>query len=186
MTTEEIKAILQTCAEENRFCTIRNLAESDERFLLPLRVEDTFYLSAVESELHLDGFLIDRTDCADLIIPAGEQSAALAQSLRLTETLRIPDMDISAPNRIFAWLASSGCAVYLECVHPGRQDVGLFLCTVTDCTPETFDIRCFDTACHWDGGIRTLPYEAVRRIVFGSGILRSYEAILPPMPGRKK
>lgn len=185
MTKEEIKAVLRACAEEKRFCTVRNLHESDERFLLPLRTEDEFYLAAVESELSLDGFLIDRLSCADLVIPAGDLSAALVQSLRLTETLRIPDMDLSAPDHIFAWLASSGCAVYLECVHPGRQDVGLFLCTVTDCTPETFDIRCFDTACHWDGGILTVPYTAVRRLAFGSGILRGYEAVLPPVPGRK-
>ena len=186
MVTEETKAILQACIAEKRFCAVRNRLESEERFLLPLRMEEEFWLSAVESELKTDGFLIDRLSNIDQIHPSGDGSLELTASLHIAETLRVPDIDLAAPDHIFAWLASSGCAVLLECVHPGRADIDLFSCAVTDCTAETFDIRCFDADCRWKGGILTVPYDAVQRLSFGSGILRSYEAVLPPMPGRKK
>lgn len=185
MTLEENKETLLSCIEDEIFCTVRNRQETDERFLLPLKAEDGFYLAAIESELQLDGYLIDRLSALDCVIPAGEQSRRLCGQLRILHNLPIPDMDLSQPDHIFAWLASQGCAVYLECVHPGRQDIGFFTCFVTDCSAETFDIRCFDTACRWNGGILTVPYTAVRRVEFGSNLLKSYEALLPPMPGKR-
>ena len=186
MADPENRDLLLRCAREKRFCAVRNAYETEDRFLLPLLVEQDFFLAAVEAEMRTDGYLIDRISSVERVVPAGDESVNCAALLQIPESVRVPDIDLNAPDRIFAWLASRGYPIYVECAWPGRLDVGMFTGVVTDCSADAFDIRRFDTNCRWDGGILTVPYENLLRLMFDTEILKTYGAVLPPQPGRKR
>jgi len=174
---------IKRCAEDRKFITVLLNYEHTERHLLPLVAGEKRFLSLIESDLGIDGYLlVDYKQVSKVYEAHEDRGTELARSGGLLDELRIPPADIDAEPAFFAYLANSGTNVEIEVCSEFSRETAIFPGRVVACGDYEFNLLRFTVNCLWEKRPVIIGYDRLRAVRFGASDLDIYSKYLPTCP----
>lgn len=170
MTPTEANTFLKSCIDNRQICAIRMKYENEDRVLCPLAVSENYFLAMPVENIALDGYLWDRLESIDRASVYSDEAQLLYARGGLFDSDNMPPVEIAAAQTFFAFLASEGCPVYVECYAGGRQ-VCFLIGRVENCTPTDLIFRQLSITGDLHPDTQSIPYAAVIRVSFGTQAL---------------
>ena len=174
MTEREIKETAEKAAEERLFCSLLCKFEYEPRHILPLKVSEGLFLSAIESGLGFDGYLVERFENVASLTALPPEAGEFAARKGLFDRLEVPPVETGSLQQVFAYLVGSGeCAEY-ELGAPGSREIEFGACRCTDCDGNGFYAIRFAFDLSRDRSPVFIPYSSLVRLTFGTRALKRY------------
>lgn len=167
MEKTEAYEFIKKCIDGKYLCSVRMKYESEDRYLCPLAVSENYYLAMIQDRMNVDGYVWDRLESIDRARPSDAFANAVAAHEGLFDPENMPPVEIAAPQTFFAFLASEGCPVNIECYAGGRC-VCFLLGRVDNCSATEFTFRALSLAGDLAAETQSVPYDAVIRVTFGT------------------
>ncbi len=174
MTEQAVKETAAKAAGERLFCSLLCKFEYEPRHVLPLKTSEGLFLSAIESGMGFDGYLVERFENVASLTALPPEAGELAGRGGLFDRLEVPAAEIGSLQQIFAYLVGEGeCALY-ELGAPDSREItfGTGLCV--DCDGEGFKVIRFGSDLSRDRSPFFIPYSSLVRLTFGTRALRAY------------
>lgn len=182
MTEQEIKENAKRAADEKLFCRLLCKFEYEPRFILPLKASEGLFLSAIESGMSFDGYLVERFQNVDSLKALEPEQSELARRKGLFDSLDVPQLETGSLQQIFAYLVTESECVYLELGSPDSREISFETGLCVDCSDTGLRIVRFDTGMRRDRSATFIPYSSVVRLVFGTRSLKARKKYLSNNP----
>ena len=178
MTEKEIIETAKRAAEEKLFCSLICKFEYEPRHILPLKVSEGLFVSAIESGMGFDGYLVERFENVGSLAALDPAAGKLAREKGLFFTVETDLPEAGSLQQVFAYLVNNSECVCLELGSPDSREVAFETGLCVDCSDTGFSIIRFGSDLRRDRSATFLPYSSLIRLTFATKALRTYKKYL--------
>lgn len=179
MKKSKIVKRLTKCILPRRICRVYMKYAPHYDYYFPLKVNDKFFLGAVEDDFQLDGYTIRRVKqvqraeirddkCLDIDIQEG-----------LVDRLYVPNVSLSSWRSIFRSLKDRGRNIIVEHEDDDPDKCRFYVGKIETINPHSIRLHCFDADGVWDEKPTKIRYSDITSVSFGSRYIEVFSKYVP-------
>lgn len=172
-----IKRLTQ-CIEPRRLCRVYMTYSDNYFYYFPLKVNDKFFLGAVEDDFQLDGYTIRRIKQVQKAQIRDDKCLEIAIAEGLVKNIIEPKVSLSGWAQMFRSLKALHRNIIIE--HESRTDkkCEFYIGRIEEVKKHSVIFRHFDAEGVWQEPVR-IPYSKITSVSFGGRYVDIFSKYVP-------
>lgn len=172
---------LTKCIKPHKLCRVYMKYNDNYFYYFPLKVNDKFFLGAVEDDFQLDGYCIRRIKQVKKAQIRDDKCLAIEIAEGLVKDITLPKVSLSGWAQMFRSLKALGRNIIIEHESRDNKKCEFYIGRIEAVKKHSVVFRHFDADGVWDEKPIKIPYSRITSVTFGARYVDVFSKYLPKL-----
>lgn len=170
---------LTQCIDPRQLCRVYMKYSDGYFYYFPLKVNDKFFLGAVEDDFQLDGYCIRRIKQVQKAQIRDDKCLEIEIAEGLVKDIAVPKVSLSDWPQMFRSLRAMNRNIIIEHESRDRKKCEFYIGRIEEVKKHSVIFRHFDADGVWQEETVKIPYSHITSVTFGARYVDVFSKYLP-------